>query len=675
MPPISRNALASITALALLLSGCRPIQPPAAEAPPAPDAASAAVAADDGFYRDPAGLFTAPVPGAWVVTAGSDYGLLTSPEGDIRFYVLTQPDPDIATAIANGWALVDPDFDLEIADTLEPPSAQGIEQSMVINYRSEDPNRFAQAVAQRTGDHVYLMLIDGQLTGFQRRSAEVNTIASGYKILAQTQVDLAGTAVRTVDAGVWEPLEDFVTFQMAQFGVPGVAVAIVQNGEIVFAKGYGVADPASGAPLTPETRMMIGSSGKSLSTLLMATLVDDGLMSWDTPAISIYPDFAVVDPALTESLTMRNLVCACTGVPRRDLELLFNANSLSAADMVASLAGFTFFTKFGETFQYSNQMVATGGYLAGHLAAEPATDFAGDYAQALQERVLAPIGMVRTTLDFAAVAAEGDYATPHAAQLDGSYQPIDLATEQLLAPIGPAGAHWSTLLDMATYLQMELADGVAADGTVVVSPENLHETWLPQVAVDAETSYGLGWLVGNYKGQRMLFHGGNTLGFTTDLAFLPEADLGIVVMANAQGANYLTDGTRARLLEILFDQEPEVEKALAFFRQQYDEQVAELAAKLGSEVDGAAVADWLTTFASDELGSVSLAMSGTDLLLDAGEFATRLLPIDDDDGELAGYIQLDAPLAGILYRLERDDAGAPIIRVGQGLEEYTFTLE
>jgi CubicO group peptidase (beta-lactamase class C family) len=608
-----------------------------------------------------------------VVTAGDGYGLLTSPEGDIRFYVLTQPDPDITAAIAAGWALVDADFDLEIADTLEPPSAQGIEQSMVVNYRSEDPNRFAQAVAQRTGDQVYLMLIDGQLAGFQRRSAEVNTIASGYKILAQTQVDLAGAAVRTVDAGVWEPLEDFITFQMEQFGVPGVAVAIVQNGEIVFAKSYGVADPATGALLTPETRMMIGSSGKSLSTLLMATLVDDGLMSWDTPAIAIYPDFAVADPALSESLTMRNLVCACTGVPRRDLELLFNANSLSAADMVASLADFTFFTKLGETFQYSNQMVGTAGYLAGHLAATPATDFAGDYAQALQERVLAPIGMVRTTLDFATVVAEGNYATPHAAQLDGGYQPLDLAIEQLLAPIGPAGAHWSTLLDMAAYLQMALAGGVAADGTVVVSPENLHETWLPQVTVDAETSYGLGWLVGNYKGQRMLFHGGNTLGFTTDVAFLPEADLGIVVMANAQGANFLTDGTRLRLLEILFDQAPEVEEGLAFFRLQYDEQVAELAAKLGDSVDSAAVADWLTTFTSDELGSVTLAMAGTDLFLDAGEFATRLLPIDDDEGVLAGYIQLDAPLAGLLYRFERDEAGAPIIKVGQGLEEYTFT--
>src|SRR5690606_10482055 len=143
----------------------------------------------------------------------------------------------------------------------------------------------------------------------------------------------------------------------------------------------GTRDPATGEPLTPDTHMMIGSIGKTMTTMLMATLVDDGLMQWDTPVVEILPEFEVADPTLTEQMTVRNLVCACTGVPRRDLELLFNANELSAEEIVESLATFEFFTDFGEAFQYSNQMVATGGYVAAAAAGGEYGNLYDAYAQ------------------------------------------------------------------------------------------------------------------------------------------------------------------------------------------------------------------------------------------------------------------------------------------------------
>ncbi len=247
-----------------------------------------------------------------------------------------------------------------------------------------------QAQGRLKDGTVYIDLYDVQMAGVQKRAAQLGIISSGFKVLAQQQVDLSSAQPLTITTAITEELEAFIDKYMAAFEIPGAAVGIVQNGQLVYAKGFGEANPETGAPMTPDTRMMIGSTGKSLTTMMMATLVDDGLMSWDTPVVELYPSFKVKDPELTKTITMRNLVCACTGVPRRDMEWLFNSNHLTPKDTVAALADFEFYTKFGEAFQYSNQMVATAGYIAGQVAEGNHGDLAGDYAKALQEPCAGP---------------------------------------------------------------------------------------------------------------------------------------------------------------------------------------------------------------------------------------------------------------------------------------------
>jgi CubicO group peptidase (beta-lactamase class C family) len=265
----------------------------------------------------------------------------------------------------------------------------------------------------------------------------------------------------------------------------------VQDGEVVYTGAFGVKALGSDDLITPETQFMIGSTTKPITTTMMATLVDDGIIAWDEPVVDVLPQFAVSDPELTQQFTLRNLVCACTGVPRRDLELLFNADDLTAADIVASLQTFQFFTDFGETFQYSNQLVATGGYAAA-AALDPDGELYATYLEAMQTRIFDPLAMTNTTFDFDAVVARGDYALPHAANLDGVYYPLSVNDERVLIPIGPAGVAWSTVGDMAQYAITMLNRGVAPDGEQLVSEENLLETWQPQVAVSADASYGLG---------------------------------------------------------------------------------------------------------------------------------------------------------------------------------------
>jgi CubicO group peptidase (beta-lactamase class C family) len=421
--------------------------------------------------------------------------------------------------------------------------------------------------------------------------------------------------------------------------------------------------------------MMIGSTGKTITTMLMATLVDDGLMDWDTPVVEILPEFRVADPVLTEQITVRNLVCACTGVPRRDLEFLFNADEMSAEDVVESLATFEFFTDFGEAFQYSNQMVATGGYVAAAASGGEYGNLFDAYAQAMRERVLDPIGMVNTTLSFEEVQERDHYAIPHGQYLDGEYRPISLQIEKLLIPVAPAGVHWSTVEDMARYLITELNRGVAPDGERVVSAENLQVTWTPQVSMTAESSYGLGWIVDEYKGQPMFHHGGNTGGFTSDLAFLPNADFGIIVLTNARVTNFFNEAVRYRLLEMVFQQEFETDQSITFGYEQYMNAYADLQEQLAGELDVDAVTPYLGRFANEALGEITLSLAADDeaLLLDAGEFQATLLPFLNDEDELEGYVAYDPPLTGSVLRLTNSETDEPIIVLGEGAIAYTFS--
>lgn len=624
-------------------------------------------------YTDPAGRFSVPIPTNWRVTEGDGYVLFTDPEQAIELYVVVIADDDLAQATAAAWQVIDPAFDVAIDETVSPPAGNGIEQILVTNYDTGDLNRVVQAVAQRKAGNAYIILLRGDLAAFQRRNAQVTILGSGFKLLGEEETDLSSVEPLPVDATLLTTLESFITEMMARFQVPGAVVGIVEKNKVVYAHGFGVANPDTGAPMEPDTHVMIGSTGKSLTTMLMGVLVDEGLMTWDTPARTLYPDFAVKDPTLSEEITMRNLVCACTGVPRRDLELIFNAGEQSAADTVAVLADFEFFTDFGEAFQYSNQMVATAGYIAGKVAVPDAPDLESAYAEALQKRVLDPIGMENTTVSFAAVEARYHYATPHTQMLDGAYQPIPLAMETVLAPVTPAGVHWSTLEDMAKYMITELQEGVAPGGQRVISAENLKETWKPQIAISNDASYGLGWVISDYKGQPVISHDGNTMGFTSGFTFLPGRGLGIIVLTNARATNLFNNAVAGRFLELTFNQPAEAQRQIDFYLEQIDKQIQELAAQIDAQVDADAVAMYLGRFTNAALGDINLALTDGKLILDAGEFVTELRPKRDKQGALEGYIQMDAPLQGLIYRFGEDSAGAPIIELGEGASVYTFT--
>jgi len=631
----------------------------------------ASMAQDDETFADPDEQFTVPVPTNWTAEALDGYVLLQDPDELIQVYALAVEGETAEAGIEAAWAIVNPDFDQTVdKDIVSPPPPPGEDELVVITYDIGSEERIVQALARRIGEQVYVLIFDTDINAAMQRGAQINIIASGFTPTAATETDLSGVEPLTIGDTIFDELTQYTAGLLERLDVPGAAIAIVQDGEVIYTATFGVKELGSDDPIMVDTQFMIGSTGKSMTTMMMAALVDEGIIDWDTPVVDVLPDFAVADPELTQQLTFRNLVCACTGVPRRDYELIFNADELTAEAIVASLSTFEFFTDFGEAFQYSNQMVATGGY-----AAAAAIDGEGDlyarYLNAMQTYVIDPMGLTATTFDFDAVEAGGNYAVPHGANLDAEYEPLPLRVETLLTPIAPAGASWSNVEDMANYLITLLARGVAPDGTRVVSEENLLETWQPQVAVSADTSYGLGWFISEYKGVQVINHGGNTFGFTSDLALLPDAGVGIVVLSNGQGANLFNEGVRYRLLELIYEQPAENEEQIAFLLEQAETTMETLRETVGDAPEAADVEAFTGTYENEALGTLELRYEDGQLVADAGEFVIELRSNISEDAEPDTYLTFGPPAPGLAVRFVERDGVLELI-VGTAPLEYTF---
>jgi CubicO group peptidase (beta-lactamase class C family) len=624
--------------------------------------AAAPLAAEDAAMRpwtDPEDCFSLVQPEGWRIDGSASLARLDSPEGDIALWFGLSEATDAAEAVTAAWAAVG-ETPASPQTVAPAPPREGFEAATVFVY-PPDGDVIRQAVVESREGRLHITLIRGTMAALDRRGAQVNIALTGFQPAGAAAVDLTGVMPDALDVADMEALGAYVEDNLARFDVPGAVVAVVQGGEVRLLRGFGVRALGSDAPLTPDTRLMIGSVGKTMTTLLMARLVEEGRLSWEQPVRDVLPAFTVADPELSETITVQNLVCACSGVPRRDMEFLFNAESLDAEAVIGSLAGFEFFTGFGEAFQYSNQLVATGGWVA---AAADGAGWGGldaGYARVLEERLFAPLGMDRSTLNFDTIMADDNVAVPHAPHGAGRRAALPTGIEGALLPVAPAGAHWSTGADMARYLQALLAIG---EGNGIVSADSFGHLTTPQVPVSASMSYGLGWFVEDWKGQRLIHHGGNTFGFTSELAFLPEAGAGIVILTNAGRANDFVQAVRARFLEVLFDL-PETHHAGALIvRTETDRRTADFAT--ASSIDASAAEAAEGRYRSDVLGEVSLRRASDRLIFDIGamEGEVRLDPQRPDR-----WIIWEGPLFTMPLAFDRMTR---TLTFGEGAAQYTF---
>jgi hypothetical protein len=213
---------------------------------------------------------------------------------------------------------------------------------------------------------------------------------------------------------------------------------------------------------------------------------------------------------------------------------------------------------------------------------------------------------------------------------------------------------------------------VTPEGQRVISEENLLRTWTPRVPVSATSSYGLGWLVDSYRRARLLHHGGNTVGFTSDLAFLPDAGVGVVVLTNARASNAFNEAVRLRLFELLYDQPAEADATAAYAAEQFATSLEDQRRKLRDTVDVERVLPFLGTFASPVLGEITVTLQDGQLWLDTGAWISLLRLQVNDRGE-ERYLAVDPPAEGLPFEFTTDDASRRVIVLTLPPDTYTFT--
>jgi CubicO group peptidase (beta-lactamase class C family) len=311
---------------------------------------------------------------------------------------------------------------------------------------------------------------------------------------------------------------------------PGLAIAIIQNGQVVLSEGLGVRDTTSGAPVTPDTLFAIGSCTKSFTTALLATLQESGALTFDAPVRSIIPTFKLKDAHATEHVTIRDMVTHRTGLPRHDL-LWYNA-TFSREDMVQRLAFLEPSRELRETWQYNNLMFLTAGFVSEVVTGKT-------WEAGVMERLMTPLGMTASNFSVDASQQAADFAQP--------YEWRDDALRQMpfrnITQVGPAGSINSNLTDMIKWAGMHVSHGTW-EGRRVLSRESVAELHRPQMIMsDASLhpeiisiGYAMGWMVHAYRGQVMVEHGGNIDGFSALVTLLPGKSTAVVALTNMNGS-------------------------------------------------------------------------------------------------------------------------------------------
>src|SRR6476646_1035280 len=487
--------LLSRTILLAFLAFTAAPAPDFAANPPTPGQASETRSAPERVAADtprvtPGGA-TFMVPSGWWIVTGKNLVILEPPETDTHIAIVDSQAADARAAIAGGWAAYKPDSKRPIKLVRPIPAREGWDDRQVFDYETS-PNERAvvQAVALRAGSRWTAVILDGSEPTVEKRAAPVGLVFESLRPKGYKRETFAGRKAQPLDAAHIAQIKSFVETSMQELGIPGVSIALVDGGKVVYEGGFGVRELGKPERVDENTLFMAASNTKGMTTLLRSELVDEKKLRWDQPVIEVYPSFKLGDPETTKKVLVKNLICACTGLPRQDLEWLFEYKHATPASELALLGTMQPTSKFGEVFQYSNLMAAAAGYVGAHLV-YPDKELGAAYDPAVQVKIFDPLGMKSTTFDMAK-ALRGDHASPHGNDVDGKPSVANIAFDYSVMPHRPAGGVWTSANDLIRYVQLELAQGKLPNGKQLVSVESLLERRKPQISTGQDSAYGMG---------------------------------------------------------------------------------------------------------------------------------------------------------------------------------------
>ncbi|HEU4953883.1 MAG TPA: serine hydrolase domain-containing protein, partial [Gemmatimonadales bacterium] len=400
---------------------------------------------------------------------------------------------------------------------------------------------------------------------------------------------------------------------------------------------------------------------------MLARLVDAGKLTWETPVTQLLPSFRLGDSATTAQVRVKHLICACTGLPRQDYEWLFEFEGFTADSALATLATMQPTSRFGEMFQYSNPLAAAGGYVGGHVA-YPDLELGAAYDRAMQDLVFDPLGMRATTFDYAA-ALGGNHAMPHSQDVEGQVKPALMDLNYSIIPVRPAGAAWSDVRDMLAYVAMELAEGKLPDGSRYISRDALLQRRVAQVPIGKTATYGMGLMVDTTYGVRVVHHGGDLIGFHSDMMWLPEHGVGAVVLTNGDPGWIVRNELQRKLLEVLFDGRPQADAQAAAQGKTFRESLASERKLLTVPAEPAEVGRLAPRYHNDALGDIAVSREQGATVFDFGEWRSEVASRKNPDGTVS-FVTITPGAFGVEFVV---GSGAPrTLTVRDAQHEYVF---
>ncbi|HEX4993407.1 MAG TPA: serine hydrolase domain-containing protein [Methylomirabilota bacterium] len=505
---------------------------------------------------------TLKVPIDWTVTAATDGVVLLDPEKAVRIdLVEVGTTGEMRDAIPTAWSRRHPGFDRPELAASDSPGRRGWDLFRWSTYKtSPEESRQVSAFGARKGPLAVVVLVDGPLAAVERRSSQVGIVQDSLRPAGFVRETYRGRTPRALDASRVAELKTFIGRMREAADVPGVSVVLFDTSATLIEEGFGVRERGRPEPVSADSLYVIASNTKSLTTLLLARLVDEGRFGWETPVTRIDPRFKLGDPDVTRRILVKHLVCACTGLPRQDFEWIFTFDRSSAQGQLDVLATMKPTTEFGTLFQYSNPLASAAGYIGARLV-KPDVELGQAYDEMMHEKVFRPLGMGRTTFSFPE-ALGTDHASPHSWDMSLRNVLIEMALNHSIIPIRPAGGAWSSARDYARYVRLELARGRLPDGSTFVSEKNLLARRVPQVRVGEDAWYGMGLRIQDVKDIRVVSHGGSMFGYQSNFFFVPEANIGGVILTNADSGWRVARAVMRRTLEVVYDGKPEAEEDL-----------------------------------------------------------------------------------------------------------------
>jgi CubicO group peptidase (beta-lactamase class C family) len=607
-------------------------------------------------------------PKDWSIRIKGPATILTAPEGDswVAFVDVQATGPD--EALATGWQAYKSDAKWPVKVTHDLPDKDGWSQRRVYEYRtSPNEKRGVAALVSYSGSNWTVVIEDLADAVAGKRGAQVALILGRLLPKGYSRESFAGKKANALDQARIAELVRFIESGQKVSGVPGVAFGLVQDGKVVFADGFGTKELGSSDKPDADTLFMVASNTKAMTTLLLARLVDEHRMSWETPVTTLLPSFRLGDAQTTHSLLVKHLICACTGMPRQDLEWIFEYGKITPGSSLSLLRSMQPTSKFGELFQYSNLMAAAAGYTGAYVL-YPQLELGAAYDRAMQSYVFDPLQMNATTFDSKR-ALSGNHATAHAPDADGKSAKALTAINDAVIPLRPAGGAWSSVRDMLKYVSMELAEGKLPDGHTYISKEPLLERRAPQVYIGKDVSYGMGLMVDTTYGVPVVHHGGDLVGYHSDMMWLPQQGVGAVILTNGDPGWLLRDQIRRKLLEVLFDGRHEADAQLNAGAKSFYSSLAADRKLLTIPADENESAKLAKRYANSSLGEITVSASGASTMFDFGEWKSEIASRKNPDGTMS-FITIAPGARG--FELTMGSRSKRTLTMRDAQHEYVF---